>query len=722
MRKNSKTPNNEHYSLPINNQPFFQKSEDGEQAFFLSLENGNQSIQNKDGTTVVQKAPLDKVVQDEKESQNQQFKIGEVREAINSTLKVLRREDKFSVKFIQKSILLEGPAKYNYYRMEGLNYLEELDAPTAEVETANSNSTQFKISVGKKFMLATGDNRKEMLRPVLKNAIVNYNKGIEIEHLSGKSKSLAGAKKERIVNHLIDLFLPQYADISKQMVFIPESSGIKVNGTKFKITISVGEKFLNGIRKDNINKKGKELQAAIHVFEKHIGTEEDKIIRSADKALTDKQSSFKYAEAIHRLVNLYLPAYSSLLRVEYLPQLKGIKVAARKGALIMNIGHEYLQNLNKKNLEYKAQQLRNKLEDNAQIKHLLIQERGPDKLRQLIQKYIDTNAREDPAAIFVKYNELVDKIKFDPSLRGAKEVKITEKNEKLDVSFGVGFGEKLLVDSKQAEKQSPSLVDKLYLALSKAAKPLLINFLASSAFRKDIKELFKKWAGWDGKNYKGVYESRDQFKKFMKPGTIRGKRHQAAREVAQKRLKNPNAQIADKAWTSCIRFQIFLIQQLEREYNWKKLGKSGGYHMVDRAPEGSTFKAFENMPRTMRPRSGDILHFKSPDRTQDLHVSFLDTIEVNEDGTETWKTIDGGQGTSGKYKYNASEEEKTNKKITGKGGSYELLQKGNEKIDENERTYDPKTNLIIGEGQSHDSKKMWVYGWINSDKYFEKKK
>ena len=101
---------------------------------------------------------------------------------------------------------------------------------------------------------------------------------------------------------------------------------------------------------------------------------------------------------------------------------------------------------------------------------------------------------------------------------------------------------------------------------------------------------------------------------------------------------------------------------------------------------------------TERPQPGDIfmLH-KAESPTQFSHTGYLRSITANDDGTETWTTVDGGQGTAGKY-----------------DAAGTLLQAGAEALLEVSRIYHPDTNLITGEANQGGAARL-VRGWVNID-------
>jgi GH24 family phage-related lysozyme (muramidase) len=91
------------------------------------------------------------------------------------------------------------------------------------------------------------------------------------------------------------------------------------------------------------------------------------------------------------------------------------------------------------------------------------------------------------------------------------------------------------------------------------------------------------------------------------------------------------------------------------------------------------------------------------------HIGFFRTLTQNqaqpgEKASETWETVDGGQGVAGRYKYDKATD------------TYTLVQQGAERIDRISRTFYPEENSFPGGVQNQAATPRRLLGWLKIDK------
>jgi len=94
------------------------------------------------------------------------------------------------------------------------------------------------------------------------------------------------------------------------------------------------------------------------------------------------------------------------------------------------------------------------------------------------------------------------------------------------------------------------------------------------------------------------------------------------------------------------------------------------------------------------------------------HIGFFRSLTQNpsqpgEKASETWETVDGGQGAAGRYKYDKATD------------TYTLVQKGAERIDRISRVFYPEENSFPGGVQNQSATPRRLLGWLKIDKVTE---
>lgn len=299
------------------------------------------------------------------------------------------------------------------------------------------------------------------------------------------------------------------------------------------------------------------------------------------------------------------------------------------------------------------------------------------------------------------------------------------------------------------------LVDEFYFAIHIQAQTILKDMNPHSTFRGRLMDRLKYWGNWDGNKFLGTKEkhkasaysaeekdpnsSKASFYKFIKPSNIDKTRRDHAKKSEQaviaqimaarakknpkwkKLLENP-IELYPQAVTTCNTFIAWPFREAQGK-KWVLKGKLTLEMDHEGAKYGASTKADTNMPRSMRPKPGDLYVLGRKDNHAAFeHVGFFISAKPNGDGTETWQTLGAGQGTSGKYvadfRLADPDNPETSEIIVG---PLKLAQKGAEEINGSSRVYNPQTNIISGTVSSHDQDAAWLRGWVNIDKFVKEK-
>ncbi|MEM7371559.1 MAG: hypothetical protein AAF587_23295 [Bacteroidota bacterium] len=627
---------------------------------------------------------------------------------INSTIKALNAERKkpsIYVKY-EGNIYLKPP-KYSHFQKDpDFQYEENRGNPLVEV-VGVKGFTNFSVKVGKGFMEASPEEKKAMLRPAIEAGISRYNKKSELEQISHQKGGFDGKDAETMVRHLLELASPQYANLVNKVEFAQDHGGISLEGTRAEATIRVGKEFLTGIKDETFAQKKETLLAAIQSYEAKIGAVEDRIVTvGSKKADNPAAATINSAEAVYKLINLYLPRYKEIIGgVGYSSSVDNVKVES-DNSLMLTVGKDFMDNFSKDQLSEKAAQLRQAIQADPSTEELLIKLTGPQLIEELIKRQMP------------KYHPIIEQIKYHPALDG---IEVKTEGKKLKLYYGQTFGKELIAEIKDKEQQqlhNRSLVNALNFELNEPAEALLKE--KPSEFRSAVIESLKDWAGYDEKEkkYKGTKEGSEKFAKFRTTENLNAARKQSA--------------VEGRTFTTCIDFQGHILGDATGKQKNSLKGNSGINIDEQAAGVGAWNKAYKDMPKTYRPKKGDVyLLAKSESNAAFSHTGFINDITVHEDGTETWKTIDGGQGTSAQYVIdpNGTHEVTVSKTVDGetKVETIKLREQraGEEELKEVTRKYDPATNILSvpynkGKGVTQDLLPRWLKGWVDIDKYVKK--
>jgi hypothetical protein len=208
--------------------------------------------------------------------------------------------------------------------------------------------------------------------------------------------------------------------------------------------------------------------------------------------------------------------------------------------------------------------------------------------------------------------------------------------------------------------------------------------------------------------YVGAVEGADpRFSEIFAAGPLESARIGAASDVHLSGEKKGQAK-KPSVHTTCIDFQTIIWSRA-----WGKLEKAGAGKAKKKivtpmnGPSLDAFvKAEPGMPATRRPKPGDFYILwstkqgaKGVEPKSFSHVAWLTGRTVDADGSETWSSVDGGQGAAADY--------------TPKG---KLISKGAEAILACTRTYFPASNLVAGGVANQDAGGRWLLGWVDVDK------
>ena len=199
-----------------------------------------------------------------------------------------------------------------------------------------------------------------------------------------------------------------------------------------------------------------------------------------------------------------------------------------------------------------------------------------------------------------------------------------------------------------------------------------------------------------------------RFSQIISAGALESARIEAASDVHLSGPKKGEAKTPSKH-TTCIDFQTVIWSRVRDQMTKAGHGTMKRIVTAMNAPTlgDAWVKAEPGMPATRRPKKGDFFVLWSTKPTAGggvqpksfSHVAYFTGRSDNGDGTETWTSVDGGQGSAAEY--------------TPKG---KLISKGAEAILACTRVYDPATNLVGGGVANQAAGARWLYGWVDVDK------
>jgi hypothetical protein len=207
--------------------------------------------------------------------------------------------------------------------------------------------------------------------------------------------------------------------------------------------------------------------------------------------------------------------------------------------------------------------------------------------------------------------------------------------------------------------------------------------------------------------YVGAVEGSDpRFSEIFSPGALESARIAAASDVHLSGEKVGQAK-KPSVHTTCIDFQTIIWSRARVALEKAGLGTGKKIVTAMNAPSlGAFVKAGPGMDAGRRPKRGDFYILwstkqgaKGVEPRSFSHVAWFTGRSVNPDGSETWTSIDGGQGAAADY--------------SPKG---KLISKGAEAILACTRTYFPDSNIVAGGVANQAAGGRWLLGWIDVDK------
>jgi len=208
--------------------------------------------------------------------------------------------------------------------------------------------------------------------------------------------------------------------------------------------------------------------------------------------------------------------------------------------------------------------------------------------------------------------------------------------------------------------------------------------------------------------YIGAVEGSDpRFSEIFAAGPLESARKAAASDV---HLSGPDIgkKKTPSKHTTCIDFQTIIWSRARTKLATAGLGKGKTIVTAMNAPSLPAFvKAEPGMDTGRRPKPGDFYILWSTKPTAGggvapksfSHVAWFTGRTVNADGSETWTSVDGGQGAAADY--------------SPKG---KLISKGQEAILACTRTYFPDSNIVAGGVANQAAGGRWLLGWVDVDK------
>lgn len=270
---------------------------------------------------------------------------------------------------------------------------------------------------------------------------------------------------------------------------------------------------------------------------------------------------------------------------------------------------------------------------------------------------------------------------------------IQSKAQGLDRKQAPAAGQPAVKQEAAAQQPPPpDVVPAAQPAATKSAAP-------NSAFRDAILKEVDKWEG--AQEESGDYDKKSaagkKFDAFRSPKVIEQARIDSAQTIdsAGKPILDASGKPKKSTkYTTCIDFQGTVLTNVGKYKRSPVIGTNAEQQAKD---IGAWHDASPNMPD--RPKEGDIYVLADKDKHGVFsHIGYIRGIDVKADGTEIWKTVDGGQGIAAQYDERGKQ-----------------VKAGHEALKSNERTYQRDTNLLSGE--SNQGRKWgWLKGWVDIDK------
>ena len=200
----------------------------------------------------------------------------------------------------------------------------------------------------------------------------------------------------------------------------------------------------------------------------------------------------------------------------------------------------------------------------------------------------------------------------------------------------------------------------------------------------------------------GAAEGSDLFNSIVSASTVESGRKQTALEILQGTTGK------DTVWTSCIAFLTAVLAK-GATGSGGTIPKMGGTDAEAKASKipGAWHPGSEVESNSPLPGDMYVFHYPDDHKTRPgwfSHTGLVWAVEKQGDGTQIWWTIDGGQGTAGKYTATK----------TDTGVTYTETKKGSESIKKRRRVYDPVTKTMKG-GENDDTDDRALRGWVDID-------
>jgi hypothetical protein len=201
----------------------------------------------------------------------------------------------------------------------------------------------------------------------------------------------------------------------------------------------------------------------------------------------------------------------------------------------------------------------------------------------------------------------------------------------------------------------------------------------------------------------GAAEGSDLYSSIVGASTATAGRQQTALDVLEGRTGK------DSVWTSCIAFLTGVLGKAAAASGGRipKMGGSDAEVKASKIP-GAWHPGSEVDSNSPLPGDMYVFHYLKTHPTRPgyfSHTGLVWAVEKQDDGTQIWWTIDGGQGEAGKY-------------VATKGANgsitYTETKVGKESIKKRRRVYDPKTKTMKG-GENADVDDRELRGWVDVD-------
>jgi hypothetical protein len=201
----------------------------------------------------------------------------------------------------------------------------------------------------------------------------------------------------------------------------------------------------------------------------------------------------------------------------------------------------------------------------------------------------------------------------------------------------------------------------------------------------------------------GAAEGSELFHSIISASTVTAGRKQTALDVLEGRTGK------DTHWTSCIAFLTAVLGK-GAAASGGTIPKMGGTDAEAKASKipgawhpGSEVESNSPLPGDMYVFHYPKNHPKRPGWFS--HTGLVWAVEKQDDGTQIWWTIDGGQGAAGEY---------TATRDAGGNVTYAETKVGKESIKKRRRVYDPRTKTMKG-GENADADDRELRGWVDID-------